>query len=147
MGRASTILLTRQRGQKVKYHLITKSISKIFIPNFVCVLTNERYKTYQTGFLICHLGHALVVLRGQNQIPSLCCLLCYHLLNHWMKFNQILCVSYSHEWGVQQQFFFCPPPPSPRGPGEGSKSQISFNFNYKVNFKDFYTKLCVCSHK
>ena len=31
------------RGQKVKYHLIsnTKSISKICIPNFVCVLTNE----------------------------------------------------------------------------------------------------------
>ena len=26
------------------------SILKIFIPNFVCVLTNERYKTYQTGF-------------------------------------------------------------------------------------------------
>ena len=40
------------RGQKVKYHLIsvTKSISKIFLPNFVCVLTNERYKTYQTEF-------------------------------------------------------------------------------------------------
>ena len=40
------------RGQKVKHHLIsiTKSISKIFIQNFVCVLTNERYKTYQTGF-------------------------------------------------------------------------------------------------
>ena len=36
------------RGQKVKYHLIsiTKSISKIFIPNFVCVLTNDRYKTF-----------------------------------------------------------------------------------------------------
>ena len=32
-------------------------------------------------------------------------------------------------------------------PGEGSKGQISFNFNYKVNFKDFYTKLCVCSNK
>ena len=68
-----------RRGQKVKYHLIsiTKSISKIFIPNFVCVLTNERYKTYQTGFLFCLLGHALGVglgvLRGQNQIPS-CCL-------------------------------------------------------------------------
>ena len=28
------------------------SISKIFIPNFVCVLTNERYKTYQTGLFI-----------------------------------------------------------------------------------------------
>ena len=41
------------RDQKVKYHLIsiTKSISKIFIPNFVCVLTNERYKTYQIFIL------------------------------------------------------------------------------------------------
>ena len=48
------------RGQKVKYHLIsiTKSISKIFIPNFVCVLTNEKYKTYQTGFSFCYLCHA-----------------------------------------------------------------------------------------
>ena len=48
------------RGQKVKYHLIsiTKSISKIFIPNFVCVLTNERYKIYQTGFSFCCPGHA-----------------------------------------------------------------------------------------
>ena len=49
------------------------SISKIFIPNFVCVLTNERYKTYQTGFLFCRLGHApgadfvaLGVPRGSN---------------------------------------------------------------------------------
>ena len=24
----------------------------------MCVLTHERYKTYQTGFLFCHLGHA-----------------------------------------------------------------------------------------
>ena len=48
------------RGQKVKYHVIsiTKSISKIFIPNFVCVPTNERYKTYQKGFSFCCLGHA-----------------------------------------------------------------------------------------
>ena len=34
--------------------------------------------------------------------------------------------------------------PAPWGPEEGSKGQISFNFNYKVNFKDFYSKLCVC---
>ena len=49
-----------RRGQKAKYHLIsiTKSISKIFIPNCVCVLTNERIKTYQTGFSFCPLGHA-----------------------------------------------------------------------------------------
>ena len=47
------------RGQKVKYHLIsiTKSISKIFVPNFVCVLTNERYKAYQMIFSFCRLGH------------------------------------------------------------------------------------------
>ena len=37
--------------------------------------------------------------------------------------------------------------PAPWGPGEGSKDQISINFNYKVNFKDSYTKLCVCTHK
>ena len=54
------------RDQKVKYHLIsiTKSISKNFIPNFVCVLTNEGYKTYQTGFLFCRLCHALGVGLG-----------------------------------------------------------------------------------
>ena len=34
------------------------SSSKIFIPNFVRVLTNERYKTYQMAFLFCCLGHA-----------------------------------------------------------------------------------------
>ena len=34
------------------------SISKNFIPKFVCVLTNERYKTFQTEFLFCPLGHA-----------------------------------------------------------------------------------------
>ena len=51
MGRAtSTFFRPRPpgalgRGHKVKYHLIsiTKSSSKIFIPHFVCVLTNERY--------------------------------------------------------------------------------------------------------
>ena len=44
----------------VKYHLIsiTKSISTIYIPNFVCVLTNESYKTYPTGFSLCRLCHA-----------------------------------------------------------------------------------------
>ena len=43
---------TLGRDQTVKYHLIliTKSISKIVIPNFVFDLTNERYKPYQTGF-------------------------------------------------------------------------------------------------
>ena len=53
-------------GQKVKYHLIsiTKSISKIFMPNFVCVLTNERYKTYQTGFSFGVLGESKTLAWG-----------------------------------------------------------------------------------
>ena len=82
--------------------------------------------------------------KGILQSPLSVCPLCYLLLNHWTNFNQIWCVSYSHELGVQQQIFFGP---APWGPGEGSKGQISCNFNYKVNFKDFYTKLCLCSHK
>ena len=36
--------------------------------------------------------------------------LCYLLLNHWTIFNQIWCVSYSREWGVQRQTFLAPPP-------------------------------------
>ena len=49
-----------KRSNIIKYHLIsiTKSISKIFKPNFVFLLTNERYKPYQTGFLFRCLGHA-----------------------------------------------------------------------------------------
>ena len=49
------------------------SYSKIFIPNSVGVLIMKRYKTYQTGFLFCCLGHApewdfgaLGVPRGSN---------------------------------------------------------------------------------
>ena len=55
------------RGQKVKYNLIliTKKILKILYQTLCCVLTNERYKTYQTGFLFCRLGLAPGVgLRG-----------------------------------------------------------------------------------
>ena len=49
------------RGISNKHCLLTFFI----IPNFVCVLTNERYKTYQTGFSFCRLGHAPGVgLRG-----------------------------------------------------------------------------------
>ena len=49
------------RGQKVKYHSISikKTISKIYKPNFVCLLTrNERYKTCLTGFSFGRLDHA-----------------------------------------------------------------------------------------
>ena len=43
-----------KRGQKVKYHLIsiTKSISKIFIPKFVCVFSQMKDKNISNGFFI-----------------------------------------------------------------------------------------------
>ena len=47
----------RSKGQislNFGYHVNFKD----FIPNFVNVLTNERYKLFQTGFSFCHLGHA-----------------------------------------------------------------------------------------
>ena len=116
-------------------------VKLIFIQNFVCVLTNEGYKTNQMGFSFCRLGNALGVgLEGTKgskiEFRLAVCPACYLLLIHWTKFNQIWCVSYSHAWDVQRQKMG----PIPSG---GVKSQISFNFNYK----DFYTKLCVCSHK
>ena len=109
--------------EKFKYNLIsiTKSISRMFIPNFVCVLTNERYKTYQTGILFCRPGHALGVgLRGDygSKIkfrPDVCPL-CFLLLYHLTKFNQIWRVSYSHEWGAQRHLFW-PRPPGALGRG------------------------------
>ena len=56
-----------REGSKGQISLIsiTKSITKICISNFVCVLTNERYKTYQMEFSFFRLGHAPGVgLRG-----------------------------------------------------------------------------------
>ena len=138
------------RGQKVKYYLISiaKSISKIFIPNFLCVHTNERYKTYQTVISIllpgsCPRGGIWGYLGAKIKFHTAVCPLCYILLNHWTKFNQIWYVSYSHEWDAQSIFFWL----HPLGPWGGVKRSNIINLNYKVNFKDFYSKLCVCSHK
>ena len=60
---ASTIFILGSNwwhwGEVKNYWIsITKSISKIFIPNFVCVLTNKRYETYRMEFSFCRLGHA-----------------------------------------------------------------------------------------
>ena len=43
------------------------------------------------------------------------CPLCYLLLSHWTKLNQIWCVSYSHEWGAQRKKFVLPRPLGPWG--------------------------------
>ena len=41
----------------IKFQLLSHYV-KIFKPNFVRLLKNERYKTYQTGFSFGRLGHA-----------------------------------------------------------------------------------------
>ena len=106
-----------RRDQKVKHHKIsiTKSISKIFKQNFVCLLTNERYKTYQTGFSFRRLDHAPGVALGGTMggwvVPKF----------FFQKFNQIWCVSCLHQWHMQQHNFFCSPPPGALGSGQKVK--------------------------
>ena len=116
------------RGQKVIHHQISINFNYkvIFMPNFVCLLTNVRHKTYQMGFLFGRLGHAPgaglgVPWRGWEG-------------HFFPKFNQIWCLRYLHEWRMQRHHFSVP---APLGLGEGPKGQISLILNYKVNFKDF----------
>ena len=81
------------KGQ-ISFNFKYKVNFKEFIPNFVCVLTNERYKTYQTGFFIllpgsCPRGGTWGYLGAKIKFRPAVCPLCYLLLNHWTKFNQI----------------------------------------------------------
>ena len=58
----------------------------------------------------CPRGGTWGYLRAKIKFRPAVCPLCYLLLNHWTKFNQIWCVSYSHEWGAQPKEFLAPPP-------------------------------------
>ena len=120
------------RSQKIKYHLIsiTKSISKIFIPNFLCVLTYERYKTYQTGFSFCLLGHAPA--QGVKNF----------FFQTWSYG-----ISSRRGWPAEQNASKIIILRSNWWPWGEVKGQLSLNFGYHANFKDFYTKFCVCTHK
>ena len=91
------------------------SISKIFKPNFVCLLTNERYKTYQTGFSFGRLGHAPGVGLG-GTVGG-----CGVKKFFFPKINQIWCVSYLHEWHIQRHHFLGSPPPGALGRGQKVK--------------------------
>ena len=90
-----------KRSNIIKFQL--QSILKIFKPNFVCLLTNERFKTYQTGFLLGRMGHAPGVglwdtiggRRVKKKNPN---------------FNQIWCVSYLHDRHMQRHIFLSAPP-------------------------------------
>ena len=55
--------------------------------------------------------------------------------NFFLKFNKSWCVSYLHEWHMQQHIFWGVP--RPLGPWGGAKGQILLNLNYLVNFKYF----------
>ena len=98
----------------------------------MCLLTNERYKTYQTGFLFGRLGHALEVglwgTVGGCGVKKI----------FFPKFNQIWCVSYLHEWHMQRHHFLSPRPLGPWGGAKRSniiKSELqSISQIFKPNF-------------
>ena len=97
-------------------------------------LTDDRV----IGILIAHLrafGSSELKSEGDIVITSVHPL-CYLLLNRWTKFNQILCVSYSHEFGVQLQFFLAPPPGA-LGRGQKVKYHLITKSNSKIFIPNF----------
>ena len=79
MGRATAIIFFctaswgSEEGSKgqISFDFNYKVNFKDFIANFVCVLTKERYKTYQSGFSFCRLGHSLgMELWGARGAPG-----------------------------------------------------------------------------
>ena len=122
------------KGQ-ISFNFNYKVNFKDFYTNFVCVLTNERYKIYQTGFSLCRLGHAPAMgLWGTGGLKFI-------FFKHGHVAYQM--DGYDKQSRIQVKF-------SSKGQtgdlGVRSKGQI-LNFSYHVNFKDFYTKLCVYSNK
>ena len=92
------------RGQNVKYYIsITKSISKIFKTNFVHLLTNKSYKTYQTGLSFGRLGDAPGMGLGGTGGGG-------RGGHFFLKFKQIWCVTYLNEWYMQQHNILVPAP-------------------------------------
>ena len=113
-------------GGAIRSNIITSQLQR----NFVCLLTNERYKIYQRRFQLV----AWVMPQGWDLgVP-------------WgvggSNFFPELHVSYMNGTRNGTMFWV----PTPWGLGEGPKGQISLNLNYKVNFKDFKPNF-VCSHK
>ena len=96
----------------------------------MCLLTNERYKTYQTGFSFGRLGHAPGVglgvpwgVGGSNFF--------------FPKFNQIWCVSNLHEC---HNFLV----PGPLGPWGGAKRSNISKSELQSQFQRFLNQiLCI----
>ena len=71
----------------------------------MCLLTNERYVTYQTGFLFHRLGHAPGLgLFGTERGG---------VKNYISKIQPNLVLCYSHEWYGQRHDVFGPRPLGP----------------------------------
>ena len=105
----------------------------------MCLLTHERYKTYQTGFSFGRLGHAPGVgLRGT--VGGL------GVKNFFFsKFNQIWCVSYLHEWHMHRRHFLGP---HPLGPWGGAKRSNIIKSELQSRFQRFLNQtLCIFFHK
>ena len=105
----------------------------------MCLLTNERYKTYQTGFSFGRLGHAPGVGLG-GTVGG-----CGVKKIFFPKFNQIWCVSYLHEWHMQRHHFLGPRPLGPWGKAKRSniiKSELQSQFQRFLN-----QTFCIFSHE
>ena len=97
------------RGQKIKYHFFNYKVNFKDFYTKLCVYTHK-YKIQNISDEIyillpwpCPRGWTWGYLGAKIKFCPAVCPICYLLLNHWTKFNQIWCVSKSHEWGVQPQ--------------------------------------------
>ena len=103
----------------------------------MCLLTNERYKTYQTGFSFRCLGHAPGVGLGGTMGVE------WSKKIFFWKFNQIWCVSNLHQWHMQRHNFLGP---NPLGPWGGAKRSNIIKSQSQSQFQRFLNQtLCVFS--
>ena len=116
---------------------ITQSISNIFKPNFVYLLTNERYKTFQTGFSFGRLGHAPGVGLGGTVGGGWVVIFFFFEIQ-----PDLMCELLTSMAHATAQYFWSPPPGAL---GRGPKGQISKNLNHS-QFQRFLSQtLCVFS--
>ena len=101
----------------------------------MCILTNERYKTYQTGFSFVRLGHA------QGWDLGVPWGVAGSKIFFFPKFNQIWCVSYLHALYMLGHHFFWP---RPLGPWGGAKRSNIIKSELQSQFQRFLKPNFVC---
>ena len=100
----------------------------------MCVLTNKRYKTYQTGFALCRLDHAAGVGLWGVGVPR------------WVKNNSNIVMWHIKSTGMTSRTeckYSFHPKVKLVALGVRSKGQISLNVDYHVNSK-IYIPIFVC---